>query len=168
MAWVLETPWVVLLAVLAFTAEAWAAERMGGIQLELPLRHLQHFAQPPEVDVVVTLADDQEVLCGTLGELCLRALDGLGMALVPSIDAATLDDRIGDVIAELLRAGVWRFKPEARTHYLIGEAFGFDCYRGEGHLHIFLGADTLSQHLRGVAVAWARTRIEQAGREGAA
>jgi len=166
MAWVLETPWVSLLAVLVFTQEAWAAERMGGLLLELPGRHEQHPTQPPQIDVVVTLADGREVLCGSLGELCLRVLDALGMAVVPAIDAATLDQRLGDVIAELLRAGVWCFKHDPRTHYLIGEAFGFDCYRGVGHCHIFLGADTLSQGLRGVAVAWARERVERAGREG--
>ena len=168
MFWVLETPWVALLAVLTFTAEAWAAERTGGLQLELSWRHLQHFARPPEIDVVVSLADGQEVICGSLGELCLRVLDALGMAVVPTIDVAMLDRRLGNVVAELLRAGVWRFKPDARTHYLIGDDFGFDCYRGVGHRHIFLGAEALSQNLRGVAVAWAKERVERAGRGGKA
>ena len=168
MAWVLETPWVTFFAVLAFTAEAWAAERQGGLQLELPARLVQHFAHPPEIDVVVTLGDGQEILCGTLGELCLRALDALGMAVVPVIDKLALDRVLGTVVAELLRAGIWRFKPEGRTRYCIAEGFGFDCYRGEGHRHIFLGAETLSQALRGVAVTWAKARAEQASREGRA
>ena len=168
MTWVLETPWVTLLAVLAFTVEAWAAERQGGLQLELPARLVQHFARPPEVDVVVTLADGQEILCGTLGELCLRALDALGMAVVPVIDTLALDRVLGTVVAELLRAGIWRFKPEGRTRYVIADGFGFDCYRGEGHRHIFLGAETLSQALRSVAVTWAKARAEQASREGRA
>lgn len=165
MAWVLETPWVTLLAVLVFTAEAWAAERQGGLQLELPGRHVRHFAAPPEIDVTVTLADEQEFLCGSLAELCLRLLDALGMALVPAIDDATLDSRLGKVVAELFRAGVWRFRPEARSRYLIGDGFGFDCYRGEGHRYIYLGAEGLSQSLRSVAVTWAKARVEQAGQE---
>lgn len=165
MARVLETPWLTLLAVLAFTMEAWAAERQGGLQLELPERLVEHFARPPRVDVVVTLADGHEVLCGSLGELCLRAMDALGMAVVPVIDAAELDRRLGPVVAELLRAGVWRFRTEGRTRYEIGEGFGFDCYRGEGHEHIYLGAEQLSQTLRGVAVTWAKALVEQAERE---
>jgi hypothetical protein len=165
MAWVLETPWVNLLAVLAFTAEAWAAERQGGLQLELSDRMLEHFASPPRVDVAVTLKDGQEVLCGSLGELCLRVLDALGMAIVPFIDAAALDQRLGPVIGELLRAGVWRFEAEGRSRYQIGTTFGFDCYRGEGHQHIFLGAERLSQTIRSAAVAWAKSRVEQAERE---
>ncbi len=160
MAWVLETPWVTLLAVLAFTAEAWAAERQGGLQLELPARWVRDFARPPEIDVVVTLADGQELLCGTLGELCLRALDALGMAIVPAIDTLALDRVLGTVVAELLRAGAWRFKPEERIRYFIADGFGFDCYRGEGHRHIFLGAETLSQTLRSVTVTWAKARAE--------
>lgn len=165
MAWVLRTPWATLLSVLAFTAEAWAAERQGGVVLELSNRLVEQVARPPRVDVVVTLLDGQEVLCGTLGELCLRALDALGMAVVPTIDPTDLDRLLGSVVAELLRAGVWRFRADERTRYEIGESFGYDCYRGEGHRHIFLGSETLSQTLRGVAVSWAKTRVEHAGRE---
>lgn len=169
MAWVLETPWATLLAVLVFTMEAWAAERQGGLALELPGRLVEHFARPPRVDVVVTLADGQEVLCGSLGELCLRVLDALGMGMVPMRavdgDPTELDQRLGPVIAELLRAGVWRFRAEEQTRYEVGEDFGYDCYRGGGHRHIFLGSESLSQTLRGVAVTWARTRVEQAALE---
>jgi hypothetical protein len=165
MAWVLETPWVALLAVLVFTAEAWEAERLGGLELELPGCHIQHFAQPPQIDVVVTLADGQEVLCGTLGELCLRVLDALGMAVVPPVDADELDRRLARIVSELLRTGVWTFTPEAPTRYLIGEGFGFDCYRGEGHRYVYLSAEDLSEMLRGVAVAWAKARVQGASRE---
>lgn len=165
MAWVLETPWVTLLAILAFTAEAWEAERQGGLQLELPARYVYDFVQPSQIEVVVTLADGQEVLCGTLGELCLRVLDALGMAVVPPTDVEELDRQLGYIVPELLRTGVWAFRPEARTRYFIGEAFSFDCYRGEGHRYIYLSAEDLSQTLRDVAVAWAKARVERASRE---
>ncbi len=161
MAWALETPWVTLLSVLGFTAEAWAAERQGGLQLELPAQFVQSFAHPTLIEVVVTLADGQEILCGSLGELCLRTLDALGMAIVPTIDAAALDQQLGGVVAELLKAGVWCFRPEGRTRYYIGTDFGYDCYRGAGHRHIFLGADELSHSLREVAVGWAKARSER-------
>ena len=156
MAWVLGTPWVTFMSVLAFTMEAWAAERQGGLELELDAAHIQQFSRPPAVHVVVTLADGREVLCGTLGLFSLRVLDGLGMALVPSLTTAALDQQLSDVIAALLKAGVWAWKPEARTRYVIGDRFAFDCYRGEGHRYIFLGSDRLSQVLRSVAITWAR------------
>lgn len=168
MQWVLETPWMTFLAVLAFTVEAWAAERQGGMQLELAPQHVQRFARPPESQVVVTLIDGREILCGTLGELCLRTLDALGMALVPVVDIAGLNQRLGAVIAELLRAAVWAWKPEARTRYVIGESFSFDCYRGVGHRYICLGSERLSQALRSVAVTWARTRADGSPAEAAA
>jgi hypothetical protein len=168
MAWVLSTPWATLLAVLVFTMEAWAAERQGGLELELSAAHLQQFSRPPAVQVVVTLSDGREILCGTLGELCLRTLDALDMALVPALDADEVNRRLGDMIAELLRAGIWTWRSDERTRYVIGEAFGFDCYRGDGHRHIYLGAERLSQTLRGVAVTWAQSRADQPEREAAA
>lgn len=164
MTWALSTPWVTLLAVLAFTAEAWAAERHGGVALELPVQQVATFAAPSRINVVVTLADGREVLCGSLGELLLRTLDSLGMAVVPACSASELDVAQGPVIAELLRAGVWAWQPDARPRYVIGEGFGFDCYRGEGHRCVYQRADGLSQSLRSVCVAWARARTEQPGR----
>lgn len=163
MAWALSTPWVALLAVLVFTAEAWAAEHHGGVALELPAEHVAAFAAPPRIDVVVTLADGREVLCGSLGELLLRVLDSLGMAVVPACSAAELDAALGPVVAELLRAGVWAWQPDARPRYVISEGFGFDCYRGLGHRYVYQRADDLSHALRSVCVAWARARVEQTG-----
>jgi hypothetical protein len=157
--WVLGTPWVTLLAVLVFTAEAWAAERYGGVQLELPMEHVTAFGAPPRVAVVVTLADGREVLCGSLGELCLRALDALGMALVPPTRPAALDLALAPVLAELLRAGVWSWQPDARPRYSISDGFSVDCYRREGHRFIYRAGEQLSQTLRSVCVAWARARL---------
>jgi hypothetical protein len=163
MSWVLETPWATLLAVLVFTQEAWAAERRGGLQLELAAQHLQGFARPAAVQVVVTLVDGREILCGTLGELCLRAIDAMSMAIVPILGVGELDQRLGPVVAELLRAGVWAWKPEV-ARYVIGEELSFDCYRGQGHRFIYLGSEKLSQVLRSVAVSWARERADGAGK----
>ncbi len=159
MRWALGTPWVTLLAVLGFTAEAWAAERRGGVQLELPMSHVESFGAPTRVDVAVTLADGHEVLCGSLGELCLSALDGLGMALVPSMDAAALDGLLAEVVATMLRAGVWVWQPDARPRYTISDSFSFDCYRGLGHRYIYRAGDELSQVLRSSCFAWARARL---------
>jgi len=165
MQWVLETPWATLLGVLVFTMEAWASERKGGLQLELPEMYVQQYARPPQVQIIVTLADGQEILCGSLGAYCLRVLEALGMALVPSLKAEQLDQRLSDVIARLLQAKVWTWKPEARTRYFVGDRFGFDCYRGDGHRYIYLGAEKFSQTLRGVAVSWAKERVKQSSGE---
>jgi hypothetical protein len=158
MHWVLHTPWLTLLAVLGFTAEAWAAERRGGVQLELPLAAVQTYGAPSRVDVVVTLPDGQEVLCGSLGELCIRAIDALGMAIVPPTTPAELDLSLKPVIAQLLRAGVWTWKPDARPRYVISDDFSRSCYGGLGHRAIYLSGETLSETLRSVCVAWARSK----------
>lgn len=156
--WVLATPWATLLAVLAFTAEAWAAERRGGVQLELPLAAVQSFGAPPRIDVIVTLPDGHEVLCGSLGELCTRTIDALGMGLVRPRDAADLDAALAPVVALLLRAGVWNWQPDARPRYVISNAFSRACYGGLGHRAIYLNGERLSETLRSVCVTWARTR----------
>jgi hypothetical protein len=158
LSWVLDSPWCTLLAVLGFTAEAWAAERRGGVQLELPLSAVQTFGAPPRIDVVVTLPDGREVLCGSLGELCLRSLDALGMALVPNRDAATLDAALAPVVATLLRAGVWVWQPLARPRYVLSDGFSRACYSGLGHKAIYLGGERLSETLRAVCTGWARAR----------
>lgn len=162
MRWALGTPWATLLAVLGFTAEAWAAERRGGVQLELPLAAVSSFGAPPRIEIVVTLPDGREVLCGSLGELCLRTVDALGMAVVPLIDAASLDAALAPVVATLLRAEVWVWQPDARPRYTISDGFSFDCYRGLGHQAVYLGSETLSQALRSVCVGWARGRLGEA------
>lgn len=156
--WVLDTPWATLLAVLGFTAEAWAAERRGGVQLELPLAAVQSFGAPPRIDVVVTLPDGREVLCGSLGELCLRAVDALGMALVPPRGPGDLDAALAPVVAQLLRAGVWVWQPDARPRYVISDAFSRACYGGLGHRAVYLNGERLSEVLRAVCVSWARAR----------
>lgn len=162
MTWVLATPWITLLAVLGFTAEAWAAERRGGVQLELPIAAVQSFGAPPRIDVVVTLPDGREVLCGSLGELCLRVLDAIGMAMVPPTRANALDLALAPVVAALLRAEVWIWQPDARPRYVISDGFSLDCYRGLGHRAICLAGEGLSQSLRSVCVAWARSRLGEA------
>jgi hypothetical protein len=158
MHWVLQTPWLTLLAVLGFTAEAWAAERRGGVQLELPLAVVQTYGAPSRVDVVVTLPDGQEVVCGSLGELCIRTIDALGMAIVPPTTPAELDLSLTPVITHLLRAGVWTWKPDARPRYVISDDFSRSCYGGLGHRAIYLSGESLSETLRSVCVAWARSK----------
>jgi hypothetical protein len=162
MAWVLSSPWVMLLGLLGFMAEAWAAERRGGVTLELPAGRIGEFATPSQIDIVVTLPEDGvEVLCGSLGEFCLRVLDALDMALVPNLGARELDVRLGQAVGRLLGEKVWTYRPLERPGYVIGEEFSNDCYRGEGHKYIYRAADSLADTLREVCMAWARSRMER-------
>ena len=159
MPWVLGTPWVTLLAMLVFTAEAWAAERRGGVQIELPLAAVQTFGAPPRVDVVVTLPDGREVLCGSLGELCLRTVDALGMAVVPPPNVSQLDAALAPVVTALLRVGVWIWQPDARPRYAISDAFSRACY-GQAGTPLRVHGDHLFEALRSTAMAWARSRSD--------
>ncbi len=164
--WVLHTPWATLLAVLVYTMEAWAAERVGGLALELDRAHVQHFRRPPQVRAVVTLPDGREVDCGTLGELCLHAVDALGMAVVPVTTADQLDRALGPVIESLLAAGVWRWHPASRSRYVIDPSFSRLLYGGRGHRSVYLGAERLYTTLRETAVAWARSTADRAAEGG--
>lgn len=161
MDWVLKTPWATLLGQLVFMAEAWAAERQGGLALELPPEGWEHFAAPPRVHVAVTLADGREVLCGSLGAFCLRVLDRLGMALVPLMTDHELDGRLALVIGRLLREGVWAYRAVARPEYVISGRFSDDCYRGAGHRYVYLAGERLAEAMRSVGVTWARTLTER-------
>ncbi|MCH8045781.1 MAG: hypothetical protein IID44_18880 [Planctomycetes bacterium] len=162
MAWVLSSPWVMLLGLFSFMAEAWAAERRGRVTLELPTSRIGDFATPSQIDVVVTLPeDDVEVLCGSLGEFCLRVLDALDMALVPNLEVRELDSQLGQVVGRLLAEKVWTYQPQERPCYVIGEDFSNDCYRGHGHKYIYRAADGLADTLREVCTSWARTRMER-------
>ncbi|HQZ64341.1 MAG TPA: hypothetical protein PLY87_04660 [Planctomycetaceae bacterium] len=168
MSWVLSSPWVMMLGLLTFMAEAWAAERRGGVTLELPFNRVNEFATPSQIDIVVTLPeDDSEVLCGSLGEFCLRVLDALDMALVPSLVVRDLDAQLGHVVSRLLAEGVWSYQPQNRPRYLIGEEFSNDCYRSEGHKYIYRAADGLADVLREVCLSWARSRVERKETEAA-
>ena len=157
MPWVLSTPWATLLGILAFMAEAWAAERSGGVQLEIPLDKIESFASPVQVNVIVTLSDGVEVLCGTLGQLCLRVLDALGMALVPSLEASDLDVKTRPGRRPVASGAGLELPAVGAVRYWIGEQFSDDCYRGEGHRYIYRAGDHLAETLRGVCLAWARS-----------
>lgn len=81
-------PWCFLLAQIVFTQEAWAAERISGeLALELDLSNGSLAYRPPQVSVVITSPEGDEILCGSLGELLLRVLQQLGIELLaPSVE----------------------------------------------------------------------------------
>ena len=161
--WVVMRSWPLLLAQLVFAQETWAAERLAG-GLALEVADIANFHQPTRVDVVVTLPDGREVLCGSLGELLQRSLAILGVGLVaPTRIAATLDARLAPVIRELLRRKVWTFDERGRVArqpgYWIAEEFGSACLRIFGSTHFYRAGERIARALRSAAEQWAQERL---------
>lgn len=161
MYWVLARPWCFLLAQIVFTQEAWAAERISGeLILELDPSNVSLSDRPPKLCVVVTSTDGAEILCGSLGELLLRVLDRLGIAiLAPEID--TLDAQLAPVIAALLQQQVWQFSLGAggyRPHYSIHPTFSDTCYRAIGSKYFNRLASSVTATIRSTSEQWAKER----------
>lgn len=161
MYWVLARPWCFLLAQIVFTQEAWAAERISGeLILELDPSNVSLSDRPPKLCVVVTSTDGAEILCGSLGELLVRVLDRLGIAiLAPEID--TLDAQLAPVIAALLHQQVWQFSLGAggyRPHYTIHPTFSDTCYRAIGSKYFNRLASYVTATIRSTSEQWAKER----------
>jgi len=161
MYWVLARPWCFLLAQIVFTQEAWAAERISGeLILELDPSNVSLSYRPPKLNVVVTSTDGAEILCGSLGELLMRVLDRLGIAiLAPEID--TLDTQLAPVIAALLQQQIWQFSLGAggyRPHYTIHPTFSDTCYRAIGSKYFNRLASSVTATIRSTSEQWAKER----------
>lgn len=168
MHWALQHPWAFLLAQMAFTKEAWEAERVsGGIAFELEPAHLSLFQSPPRVEVVVTLPSGEEVRCASLGELVQRTLAQLGVTILGHrVTASTLDDRLGLVIDAVQRRDVWRFEHGSggrRPAYSIHPSFSDACYRALGSRAFYRLGSPMTAAIRRAAETWARERIARAG-----
>ena len=170
MRWVLCRPWAMLLAQIVFVQEAWAAEQISGrLALELGEDQIGHFQQPGRVDVVVTTADGDEIVCGTLGQLVERVLGRLGVTILARPEELTrLDERLGVVIGVLLENKVWRHEAGGglggRSGYVIDEAFSTSCYRTFGSKHFYRLGSLLTGAIRLTCERWAQERLSQAGR----
>jgi hypothetical protein len=168
MRWALHHPWAFLLAQMAFTKEAWDAERVsGGIAFELEPAHVSLFQSPPRVEVVVTLPSGEEIPCGSLGELAQRTLAQLGVTILGHrVTASTLDDRLGLVVEAIQRRDVWRFQHASggrRPAYSIHPSFSDACYRALGSRAFYRLGSSVTAAIRRVAETWARERIARAG-----
>jgi len=134
MAWLLANPWALLLAMVVYAQDAWAAEARGGLLLELPSG--QNAFQPGAVSVLVLGPEGDETRCGTLAGLLLRVLAHLGMACFPrqpSVDE--LDAQVAPLIGQLLQRQAWRFRDGAsgsEGQYQIHPAFADECYKIAG------------------------------------
>jgi hypothetical protein len=169
MRWVLYRPWVMLLAQIAFTQEAWEAEQISGrLALELAEDQLANPYEASRVDVVVTTADGDEILCGTLGELLRRVLARLDVTLLARPEEAQrLEERLATVIHLLLEQKVWRFEAHGagsrRPRYVIDDDFSTSCYRAFGSKYFYRGGSLLTSAIRLTCEQWAKEKLSEAG-----
>jgi hypothetical protein len=168
MRWVLLRPWAFLMAQVIFAQASWAKEpTQGGLALELDEDQLQRFHEPGLVRVVVTTAEGDEVLCGSLGELVHRVLTQLGVVLLaPTQSPAFLDDRLGALVHALLERRVWRYDVRAavgqRPGYVIHDEFDTASEGRFGrHPFAWLGS-AVTEAVRTASEAWARERLSRA------
>jgi hypothetical protein len=169
MRWVLYRPWIMLLAQIAFTQEAWEAEQISGrLALELAEDQLANPYEPSRVDVVVTTDDGDEVLCGTLGNLLRRVLARLDVTLLARPEEIQrLDERLAPVIHLLLEQKVWRFEAHGagsrRPGYVIDDDFSTSCYRAFGSKYFYRGGSLLTSAIRLTCKQWAKEKLSEAG-----
>jgi hypothetical protein len=161
MRWVLYRPWALLLAQVAFTQEAWAAEQnAGSLTLELPEDQESRFDSPARVNIVVTRPTGEEIDCGPLSGLIQRVLRQLGVTLLlRENQLKNLDARLADVIHRLLDHQVWKFEGRGvkgqRSCYRIHPDFSVDCYRIFGAKHFNRGCGRITAAIRATADEWA-------------
>ncbi len=162
--WVLNRPWVLLLAQVVFTQEAWTAEQnAGSLALELPEDQENRFDTPARVNIVVTRPTGEEIACGPLSGLLLRVLRQLGVTLLMREDQVKdLDARLAGVIRQLLHRQIWQFEGRGvkgqRSGYLIHKDFSVDCYRIFGAKYFNRGASRITAAIRATADQWAAER----------
>jgi hypothetical protein len=164
MRWVLDRPWAYLLAQVVFVQEAWQAERISGrLSLEVAEDQRDLMRCPPQVFVIVTRANGQEVQCGTLGEFLRRILGVLGVGVIAHrMTAAALDAAIVPVIGVLLEREIWQADYGGlgrRPGYAIHPAFSDTWGRiGLGSRVFYRASAPVTAAIRQAAETWADER----------
>jgi len=168
MDWVFSQPWVLLLAMVTYAQDNWAAEARGGLLLELSPG--QNAVQPSHISVLVQGPEGDERHCGTLAELILRVLDHLGMHCFPDRPTpGSLDTALASMIGPLLVKTVWRYQDGAsgqNGQYLIHPNFADTCFRLPGNKVFNRTGKHIWQATRIVAEQW-RDELRYSSREGA-
>jgi len=159
--WLLLKPWALLLTMLVYAQDAWAAEGGGGLLLELPTG--QAALNPSAIQVLVEGSEDDEVLCGCLAEFIIKVLAHLQMSVYPETPSTTeLNQALSSVIGELLTRQLWHYREGSLGrlgHYQIHPQFADDCYRlGPSRLFNRSGKH-LWQAVRLVAEQWYQQRM---------
>lgn len=162
-----QNPWVLLLCLLVFTQDAWAAEQRGGLHLNLPSGD-NAFA-PCRIQVSVEGVEGDEVAIGSLAEFILRLLRHLGIGLYPATPtSADLQNLLSPVIGELLNGNLWQFQEGSSGqlgHYLIHPTFSDACYSLPLSSLFGRKSKALQQQIKECALILRQSQLAGAGSE---
>jgi len=166
LAWVIATPWALLLAMVVYAQYNWAAEARGGLVLAVSAGQ-QAFC-PSEISVRVQGPEGDETRCGTLAGLLLRALAHLGVSCFPQQpQAGQLDAQLASLVGLMLAQSVWRYQDGASGQdgeYLIHPVFADACFRLPGSKVFNRTGRHLWQAIRITAEQW-RSELRSIRRE---
>jgi hypothetical protein len=123
-------PWAMLLSLLAFTQDAWAAEQRGGLLLECPQG--QNAYAPNHIQVLVQGSEGDEIAIGSLADVLLALLNELEIGIYPHIpNAQELSHQLSPLIGELLNRKLWQYRDGSSGrlgYYHIHPVFSDACY----------------------------------------
>lgn len=123
-------PWAMLLSLLAFTQDAWAAEQRGGLLLECPQG--QNAFAPNHIQVLVQGSEGDEMAIGSLADVLLALLNELEIGIYPHTpNAQELSQQLSPLIGELLNRKLWQYRDGSSGrlgYYHIHPVFSDACY----------------------------------------
>ena len=115
-------PWLMLLALIVYTQDAWAAEHGAGFNLCLPQGQSQYAAS--DVKVVAIGEEGDEVVIGTLADLILKVLTTVGITCYPySPTSQNLAQTLAGLIKQALELQLWQYRDGG-----MGELGQFSCH----------------------------------------
>lgn len=102
-------PWLMLLALMVYTQDAWAAENGAGFNLCLPQGQSHYVAN--EVKVIAVDVEGHEVEIGTLADLILKVLSALGIICYPHTPTLNdLNQTLAALIKQALELKLWQYR----------------------------------------------------------
>ncbi|MCO1333155.1 hypothetical protein MO867_02260 [Microbulbifer sp. OS29] len=123
-------PWAMLLSLVIFTQDAWAAEQRGGLLLECQAG--QNAYAPNAIQVLVQGSEGDEVAIGSLADMLLALFDDIGMGFYPyTPDALDLSQQLSPLMGELLNRQLWQYRDGSSGrlgYYQIHPTFSDACY----------------------------------------
>lgn len=124
-------PCFMLLALIVFAQDAWAAEHGAGFNLCLPLGQSHYAAN--EVKVIAIGVEGDEVEIGTLADLILKVISTLGMICYPYAPTSNdLSQTLAALIKQALELKLWQYRDGGMGElgqFSIHSALSDACYR---------------------------------------
>jgi hypothetical protein len=102
-------PWLMLLALIGYTQDAWAAEHGAGFNLCLPQGQSHYAASDVKVHAIGEEGD--EVVIGTLADLILKVLTTVGITCYPyGPTSRDLAQTLAGLIKQALELQLWQYR----------------------------------------------------------